>query len=279
MRKILVARAMSTLFCGVKLSPPFYPTGVFIPFASIVRHRGLGYRSDPRDERDRSIRTLGLGEGPRAASVRSKRVRVRDQKGTQSCAGQAVAVGIETAYHQLGAECPALSALAPYYWSRALWSGHRVDGGTYLRTTIQAVQKLGCPDEQKWAFSVLNVNRAPPPTVLFNASKRRGIRGYYRIDAGDVDGVRRAISAGYPVVGGWGVDHDFFADGGPSLLDTIPAQAIIGGHAMLIEEYDAEIFGILNSYGTGWRDNGRARATTAFVAQATDLWALDVWVE
>jgi hypothetical protein len=238
-----------------------------IPFSSMIRLRGCGYLKDPPDTRDRDFRMLGVGESPPSASVRSRPVQPKDQKGTQSCAGQAVAQGIRTAYLQLGLECPDLSGLSLYHWSRALWGGQKSDGGTYLRTTIQAAQKLGCPAETKWPFSVPNVNKAPPPTALFDGARRRGLRSYYRVPA---------IAAGYPVVGGWQIDRDFLNNSGPARIDYIRPSAFIGGHAMLIEEYDSSGFGLLNSYGLDWREDGRAECTDAFVAQAIDLWAIDV---
>lgn len=102
----------------------------------------------------------------------------------------------------------------------------------------------------------------------------RGVRGYYRIDDGDVDGVRRAIAAGHAVVAGWDIDRAF-QDPKPRTIGPIVGP-IIGGHAMVLDDYMSDgTFGLLNSWGAGWQSLGRARVTEAFVAQSRDSWAID----
>lgn len=242
--------------------------------------RGLGCRPDPEDARDRELgQLLGVlasSPPPASASVAHPLVVPRDQGPTQSCTGQAVAQAVRLAYLAQGVECPDLSALAPYWWGRSEWGGERVDDGSHLRTTIRAVQRFGCPSEEAWPFAAARVQRSPGWAATRDAYDRRGVRGYYRIVSGDVDGVRRAIAAGLPVVGGWRVDRPFTRSEGPLVIDA-PQESTIGGHAVVLEDYEPDgTFGLLNSWGTSWRNGGRARVTETFVSLGQDLWAIDV---
>jgi hypothetical protein len=100
-----------------------------------------------------------------------------------------------------------------------------------------------------------------------------GVRGYYRVQSLG-DAVRQALASGKPVVGGWYVDAAFLAEDGPALIDA-PGNAV-GGHAMVLDGYNQDgTFNLLNSWGLGWRQEGRARVTEAFVEAALDLWAID----
>ena len=105
---------------------------------------------------------------------------------------------------------------------------------------------------------------------------RRGLRGYYRIPTGDVDRVRHAIAAGFPVVGGWLVDRVFLDWSGAGIIGPQDADAIVGGHAMAIVAYAGDEFRLANSWGVRWGAGGFALARASFIAAARDVWALDV---
>ena len=254
-----------------------------LPISSLFRRRGAGCLPDKVDDRDlsvgsivalRNIGRLGDLSLPSSVSLRHPGFVARNQLGTQSCTGQAISQALRIAYVHRDGACPELSALAPYYWGRALWGGQNADAGSYLRQTLRAVMKLGCPDEKSWPFVVLKVNSAPPTSAIFSAARRRGTRGYYRCYG--VDDMRRAIAAGWPVVGGWAIDDDFKNDYTSTIIDKVTG-AITGRHAMLLDEFYADgSFGLVNSWGKQWRDNGFARVTQAFAAQAFDAWAIDV---
>ena len=242
--------------------------------------RGLGCRPDPADDRDQMIGLLGAiasSPPPSRGSVSDPRVGPKDQAGTNSCTGQAAAQGLRLAYLAAGLECPELSALDPYYRGRAEWGGQRVDDGSYLRATVKALQHGGCAGERDWPFSERAVNRRPSWAAARSAFDRRGLRGYYRCYS--PDDVRRAIAGGYPVIGGWEVDRAFVEHEGSGAID-VPRGEIVGGHAIVLEDYTADgTFGLLNSWGHSWGTNGRARVTEAWVASGRDLWALDVRME
>lgn len=243
----------------------------------LLKRVRTGYLPDPPDSRDRPIGRLRLAtEIPAAHSLDDPRLSpVKDQGGTSSCVGQAVANGVRLAFRALGRTVPDLSALFAYFNARRE-AGQRVtDSGTYIRSAIKALTKLGICAEAAWPQRS-PVNRQPRWGAYRGAHDFRGVRGYYRIPERDVQSVREAIASGRPVVGGWQVDRPFTSNSGPEVQGPCTGPSI-GGHAMLIVAYlENGNFVILNSWGPDWRTNGRQVVSEAFVREARDKWAIDM---
>jgi C1A family cysteine protease len=241
--------------------------------------KGLGYKPDKPDTRDSRfavrLGTLAESPPPASASVKNTDVGPKNQSQTSSCTGQATSQAVRLAYLWSGNDCPELSALFAYYMGRAEYGGETSDDGSYLRTVIKGVTQLGIPDEQAWPFADERVNRHPNYAAYRAAYDRKGVRGYHRIDPGDVDGVRRAIASGYPVVGGWQIDEGFLNwNGGPVISGQVMP---IGGHALPVVAYGADgTFELLNSWGPGWGRSGYAVVDDMFIAAGQDLWAVEV---
>lgn len=241
--------------------------------------RGLGYLADLPDDRDLllgvHLGALAASPPPASASVESIAVLPRDQSITNSCVGQGISQAVRLAYLREGVQCPELSALFPYLMSRAEHQDQTRDEGTYVRTAIQSVRHSGIPDETAWPFDVAKVNTVPNMLARRSAYDRRGIRHYSRIVPGDVDGVRRAIAQGFPVVAGWQVDEAFLYWNGQGVVTGQVRP--IGGHCMVITSYAADgTFRLLNSWGRSWGRDGYAITDSMFVAAAQDAWAIEV---
>ncbi len=241
--------------------------------------RAFGYLRDPEDSRDHPF-SLKLGSfaaspPPPSAILERADVRPKDQGTTSSCTGQAVSQAVRLAFLNRGVPCPELSALDVYYRGRAEYGGQGSDDGSYLRSVIGATKQGGIADERAWPFSEYDVNRNPNMLARQSAFDRKGTRGYYRIDGGDIDGVRRAIAAGYPVVGGWQVGQAFLDWNGQGVISgqVMP----IGGHAMPIVSYAADgTFRLLNSWGLSYGRSGYAVVDEMFVSAVDDCWAIEV---
>jgi C1A family cysteine protease len=244
--------------------------------------RGLGYRKDARDPRDRlfAAHRASSGPVPDHASVDVPGVAPKDQRSTSSCVGNAWAQAVRLAYLAAGKPCPELSALDVYRLARNL-DGTAGDDGTYLRSGGAAVRKLGVSTEAAWPFDEARVNAQPPFSARHSAFDLSGARGYYRLAEGDVGAVQRALAGGLPVVAGWQVSEVFRSSDGRSLVDVQQAP-IAGGHALCVVGYDTAAanispsFTLCNSWGAGWGFNGRFHATADFVTSASDVWAVDV---
>lgn len=240
------------------------------------RWRGFwGCHPDPLDRRDRLIGELGLAPDIAPEASIDRHFAPKNQARSQSCCGQGLAAGLRLAYLAQGIDCPELSALFPYYTGRREYTTRVRDVGTYIRAVVKATVRFGVPPELRWAFAMTRVNRQPVWSAFRAAHDFRGLRGYYRIPKGDTDSVRRAIHAKCPVIAGWSVDEAFTKVTGPNVIGPCRGT-IVGGHCMAIVSYHRDrTFTLLNSWGANWRNGGRQRVTDDFVAEGSDLWALD----
>ncbi len=239
--------------------------------------RSLGLRGpDAPDDRDRkfSAHRAATGPIPLSASVDDAHVVAKDQGNTSSCVGQATAQALRLAYLKRGIACPDLSALFVYRLARNI-DGTTNDDGSFLRSGAQAVQKLGCAPEFSWPFNEAEVNTEIPFSAQHDAFDRAGVRRYYRIAAGDTDGIKRAIAAGLSVTGGWDVDQAFVSSDGQSIIDVQNQSSIAGGHAMCVCSYANDVFGILGSWGSNYGHSGRIKVTKGFMAAGSDFWVFD----
>lgn len=242
-----------------------------------VRRRGFGYIHKPLPLDTKPLSTL-IGAPaalPTSASVRRAEVGPKDQVGSDSCLGMSGAQAFRIASLQRGIVCPDLSGLFPYKLGRASLGIEDQDAGMSYDALLSAT-RFGFASEETWPFSMIRINARPTGTAFHDAYDRRGVRGYYRIDNDDADGVRHAIWKGIPVIGAWSVDQLFTVNSGPNLIDT-PTGNIAGNHAMVIEDYAADgTFGLLNHYGEAWRNSGRCRFTEQYVRSSLGFIAFDV---
>jgi C1A family cysteine protease len=230
--------------------------------------KGLGYLPNPIDRRDLDIDVLALSttDLPAEVSLAPYVSEVFDQGSTSSCVSNAIAGAIGIL--ECKAEMPykPVSRLFAYYNSRRLHNGHKSDSGTYIRTCLKMMTKLGIPDEEHWNFSTAfwKVNRRPPWNSYMMAHPRKD-GTYCRIyDVGErrVLAIKAALAASLPVVFGTKVSRSYLESEGPTEVSRPSiVDEIAGGHAQVIVGYedtesDGTRFRILNSWGDDWRDGG-----------------------
>lgn len=239
--------------------------------------KNYGYLPDQPDKRDFMLSAhLGAAMAPPNGSVRNDKVKSKDQESTSSCTGQATSQAFRLANLKAGVDCPDLSALFPYDLGRALEGGKLQDGGAVIRDVISAGAKWGFADEIAWPFAVSKVNTMPSIKAYKSGYDRRGAHQYHRISQGDVNGVRLAIAAGFPVVAGWNLAQSFEDWNGKGIIQA-QRGPFVGGHCMCIDSYAADgTFGLLNSWGIRWGQGGHATVSSTFVAQASDIWAIQL---
>lgn len=238
--------------------------------------KGLGYLPDPPSDHDRlfSAHPKSLISLPASVSLWDPRCEIKDQGQTSACTGMAWSQGLRLAYLYAGQECPELSAEFLYYLGRAEHAGEHDDTGSYLRTVGQALKKFGAADEQAWPFDESRVNVQPDMRALHSGYDRKGLRGYYRIPSGDVDGIRRAFAAGCPVVAGWQVSESFLDWDGTGIIGD-QVYNIVGGHALALYGFESGTFRGVSSWGM-WGQSGHFVANEVFASRATDVWAIEV---
>jgi hypothetical protein len=239
------------------------------PSAPRFGNRGLGWRVDPRDVRDYSVRSLfGARRGlPGAASLESFAGPVRDQLSSSSCVGQAIARAVDTRLRVLGMTGTYPSALAAYSFARALARLSPAepfdDDGSHPRLAMKGIKDWGLPPETRWPFDMTKVNSELPLDVLQVASAYK-LAAWHRVDTigrERVLDVCQAITNKYPVILGVDADRALMAYVKGQVL-TRPIEAeVVGGHMLCLLGYQTLPSGLIqvrgiNSWGTSWGDRG-----------------------
>lgn len=246
----------------------------------ITRSRGLGWLPNVVDKRDYSCSDL-LGKTPRGVVPDDfsllPEYKILNQSSTNSCVGNSAANAIWIAETKAGLKVELVSRLFLYFNSRAFEGIQTFDKGTTIRSCCKGLIKFGAPDERFWTFSTspLKVNRRPGWNPYMMAYGRRG-GSYFRIyEFGDelVPAIQTALLDGNPVIFGAKIARSFTANSGPVVIDK-PSddEAIVGGHAITIVGWKTESgkrnLQIVNSWGEGWRDGGKAYMTEDYMTSS-----------
>lgn len=236
--------------------------------------RRYGYMPDIQDIRDMffAAHPVATDLPKPSASIENPALQPKNQGNTNACVGCSIAQALRAVLLNMKLPCPELSDMAIYRGARNL-DGNNDDQGTYLRSGVRAVQAVGAPAEAYWPHNEAKINAQIPFSAAHAGFDRSGLRHYYRVSS--VDEVRRALSAGFGVVGGWTIAQSFEDWNGKGIAPN--TGRTMGGHALPILSYDSDgTFRLLNSWGSGWGEHGYAVVDEEFIDSGSDLWALDV---
>lgn len=240
--------------------------------------KGMGWKPDLPDHRDYPVSKMRLGAPLQGVvSMRRTMSPVRDQGMLGACTGFAVTAAMELLRRTDADDHSTIySPLFAYLHARiADGEAYReIDAGAYIRDAIKVVANIGVPPESRWKY---DINRfAETPTRAAQDDARRWKAGpYYR--CGGLSDVKRAISMGHPVVGGFSV---FANVGGADRTGLIPMPAgtLLGGHAVCFMGFDDvnQVLEFKNSWGPKWGDAGYGWLPYSFVdiGYADDLWVI-----
>jgi len=141
--------------------------------------------------------------------------------------------------------------------------------GTYISEAMKSLQTVGDLPLSKFSYNENSCSKKPTGMEK-NAASRYRIKGYNRLTKNgdkhstDLLAIKQNIAKGAPVVFGMMVGGSFM-QGMQGRKVWIPTQADynqrgFGGHAMCLIGYDDYLeggsFQIMNSWGTGWGQNG-----------------------
>ena len=234
--------------------------------------RGKGYLPDVEDVRDwkafspdpMAPRLAASPLGAAAVQDFGDLVQeVHDQGRTGSCVAQAGCSAAELWARLRGVILPALSRRAAYDWGRG-GQLPLLDVGCTPRVAMQRWREWGFCSDETWPWDEGAIN-APLPLDVIEAGAHAKLVSYFRVDgAGDVRcaQVRWLLSEGYPVIFGQDCYEDLENYTG-GVLPDVPAGAILGGHMTTIVGYKPGSFRVLNSWGTGWGEDGFYRMSDA----------------
>jgi len=242
--------------------------------------RGLGFLPDPTDIVDaetiaRPLRALtgsSLSTLPDAFSwLHTGNVpQPRDQSVTSSCVGQALAASVQIRA-AISGHSAVPSASAIYAIARMLDQSRDmplVDVGSSPSRAIEGAKEWGMVSESRWPFSVANVDVKPPLDVFQNGLDAT-LGQHYRIPSGwgAIDGIKRALVAGYIPIFAMTVDEAYERYDGSDVYRA-PSGRVLGRHMQCIVGYDGSDFEILNSWGSGWGRDGIARIGSSVMASS-----------
>jgi C1A family cysteine protease len=222
---------------------------------------------------------------PATVSLRPQISSILDQGGLGSCVTQAVAQALRMALVSAGAvNAELISRLFLYYYARAISPGDtQADTGTEIRCAFDVIRKLGYCPETFWPYDEALFKNMPSAEALRAAFDQRFSTGYFRITSTNqarIADIRTALAAGHAVVFGTPVSNSIFNIESGKPLGPPIGEDIIGGHAMTVVGYQPGLawgstnFDVVNSWGSGYCDNGYLLITDTYLAwsETRDLW-------
>jgi C1A family cysteine protease len=162
------------------------------------------------------------------------------------------------------------------YWT--LRSDKSRDCGGQIRDAFKAMNQFGICCEKTWPYIPCKLKTEPPHSAFIEALDHQSIV-YERIYPVTKLSIMDAISRGYPVVFGMDLHSSFESDWVKETgLVPMPEknEAMVGGHCMIIFDYDELGVVILNSWGRDWGIYGTCHITWEHILK--EEWCNDFWV-
>lgn len=220
--------------------------------------RGLGYRQDAPDRRDRILfkAAINIDALPERANVINLMPPVMDQLTTSACTGFGNASMFYGVMKRDGHRRPFVpSPVFLYREARVLGDYVEEDFGAENRNVLKAAAKLGLPpmsnlkprfedahlaDPRTGIFPANSIwVRQPSPSVYADAERRQAIN-YFRLE--NLGDLLKCLADGWPASLGFFVHYSFYnrATGQPhyNVPDVQMNDYILGGHLVCAYAYD-----------------------------------------
>lgn len=242
--------------------------------------RGLGWRPQKPDHRDLLYASAAPGTLPAYVDLRAQMPPVYDQGQLGSCTGNAIAAAIQFERKRQALPDFIPSRLMIYYMEREIEGTIPYDAGAEIRDGIKAVASQGTCSEADWPYDISKFMQKPPANCYAAATTDRAVK--YLAVSQIAQQLRGCLAEGYPFVFGFTcyeeLDSDDVAKHGRLPLPR-PAEAPIGGHAVLCVGYDDKDrnFLIRNSWGPNWGLKGYFLMPYEYLVRpdlASDFWTI-----
>jgi C1A family cysteine protease len=233
-------------------------------------------KKDKRDFRYKVTRTLI--ELP--VSTERKNISAFPWRYDQGSLGSCVGQGISEAFRRTlqVTEKPDFdpSRLFAYWISR---EDKLNDTGASIRDGFKAMNRDGLCSEKTWPYIINKFADTPHSLAFFEAAEHQTIT-YESIYPVTKNAIMDAVSRGFPVVYGKNIYSSFMTDRvkrtGEVPMPRKCRDSYLGGHCMVIFDYDQDGTVELNSWGSGWGDGGVAKVPWEYVLK--DSLCRDFWV-
>lgn len=187
---------------------------------------------------------------------------VEDQLQSSSCTGQATTAWAEFVNFLKSGKWLDFARLLTYWGARSYRGWQNQDSGALIRDCFKWLTEKGLALESFYQFGMANLFKVPSAEVLEQASRHK-VNDARRVERGDVC---KAISAGYPVVGGFTCYSDAVFGQQAQATGYIRAPKAgdrqVGGHAVLFSWYDEArgLIGGPNSWGPRWGQQNEVKS-------------------
>lgn len=255
--------------------------------------RRLNCRPDRLDARDFKLTVAAPAALPPVVDLRLLCPPIYNQGDLGSCTGNAwcrmiefleladLRAGASGAPEDFAATYTPLSRLFLYYCERFLEGTVNSDAGAQLRDGMNALRKFGICEEALWPYSDAHALQAPAQPCYDSALKHTITNGF-RLNDGDLVGMKACLASGFPFVGGLTLYESFMGDY-EAASGAIPMpqaqEGVVGRHAVCCVGYDDERQALIfaNSWGEGWGDKGYFYLPYAYITTpglGQDFWTL-----
>jgi C1A family cysteine protease len=276
--------------------PRIVSNGRFTMESSARKTSRYGWLPDLPDVRDHLFAAPMATIGALPSSVDLRKycpATVYNQGRIGSCTANAIAGAFEFDVLKQSLSDFMPSRLFIYYNERATEGHVHTDSGAMIRDGIKSVAKLGVCTEAAWPYDDTPpaVDGGPwpktakagkkPPASAYTAAKGNEALLYQRV-VRSLAQFKGCLANGYPFVFGFTVYESFeseaVAQSGEVPMPQ-PAEAVLGGHAVLAVGYDdaTSRFLVRNSWGPDWGMGGYFTMPYAYLTEtglSQDFWTI-----
>ncbi len=136
------------------------------------------------------------------------------------------------------------------------------DGGITIISALNFLSEHGCATLREMPYNPADYLTLPSDSVKQNAQNFK-ISYWRKVDASNIQEIKKQLNAGYPVIVGAEIDKDFKANGYnnynsvPYIWNHYASDNRIG-HAMVVVGFSDRLqaFKVMNSWGNQWGNNG-----------------------
>lgn len=246
----------------------FFLIGSYL-FAQNPRSTGLLFDDEAYDKTPLKARNVAFQDVVSetiATSLKQFVPEIKDQGGYGTCVGWSSAYYGRTILENRLANITDqteinASAFSPVftYLHANVENDYNCQGGAFIAKALDAMTNKGVPSYEE--YNVMCDTSIPEN--LFDPAKEHKIKDYTRLFGSDesdevkIDGVKKSLVNGNPVIIGFKVESSFFVAKNVYEPDNLGTE---GGHAMCVIGYDDEKYGgaieVVNSWGPSWGNDG-----------------------
>ena len=245
-----------------------------------VQHQFFGLKRDVPDNRDVLYKVRLPGLAPETTNMRNiKAFSLRyDQGNLGSCTANAALYAFRRVLQINSQPDFEASRLFAYYNARTDDSKTE-DSGASIRDVIKGLAKYGVCSEAQWPYLINKFAERPTPVAFLEALDHQAIK-YERLPQ-TKEAIMDAVWRGFPVVYGKLLYESFMTEE-VARTGVVPYpktcwESQMGGHAMLIFDYEKDYTIEPNSWGAGWGIDGICKVPWKYVLNpklAFDFWVI-----